>query len=423
MEDTRSRLTSHLTWAILRNLELTKSGPGNVIHESFEYYMDLPEFPFGRPHPADPYAPRHLPRPEDRYPDRNDDLERFMGRGVEIGTDQVLLTFGGDRVPVTDCSRMREETTEHCSICQEDINLRNDVWAMTPCHHRYHFNCIKPWIVRAHFQDPKCAVCNRRIESLFRASLEPPAPRPRPPAANSGTQPRAAQQPGEDNPQLPGSVNYPSELSRTQPLSRIIAEPVPVPGRNEEADRRRTAEEEEAEMKNWWKRRDKKKKQKDLHKIWKREREEEKKREEEERKKREEEEKKKKEELDEKIRREKEELKRRLEEEVQEKMRRAEEELQKKREEEFERWKSESQAQILAQRQAESQRSIAMSTQSNASSKANRSRIGGPGIDPAARADFKKKDTPKEDKEVLPKRPAETKKPDSSKNDSRPKWN
>ena len=200
------------------------------------------------------------------------------GSNANSARDREIRTLGGKKVEIIECSKVRDEAMENCPICHVDIKLKVDVWGMAPCHHRTHFACIRQWLERA-TEIPRCHMCNRQIEYLYRSSMEAPALRsglnnsngtPRE-AQPREVQPREVQQSNEDflsefgsidprgrpltQSMDPISLSHTSEHVRSRSSAIMNDEPPRRETTMDEEEFRRTPEEEKEEeemLKRWW---------------------------------------------------------------------------------------------------------------------------------------------------------------------------
>lgn len=93
-----------------------------------------------------------------RYEEPSDDYtyEELLDLGEQMGKVYVGLTDEQiDSLPLE-----RVDTNTNCSICLNSINAGNKATALKPCHHFYHFDCIKQWLK----SNKTCPLCLQEIQ-------------------------------------------------------------------------------------------------------------------------------------------------------------------------------------------------------------------------------------------------------------------
>jgi hypothetical protein len=93
-----------------------------------------------------------------RYEEPSDDYtyEELLDLGEQMGKVCVGLTDEQiDSLPLE-----RVDSSTSCSICLSSINAGTKATALKPCHHLYHFDCIKQWLN----SNKTCPLCLQEIQ-------------------------------------------------------------------------------------------------------------------------------------------------------------------------------------------------------------------------------------------------------------------
>lgn len=75
----------------------------------------------------------------------------YIYRGLsidEIAKIQHMMVMKQDKI-----------TEEMCSVCYEDFKQGDDMCVLPVCHHIFHMNCVKEWLVKS----PVCPMCRANV--------------------------------------------------------------------------------------------------------------------------------------------------------------------------------------------------------------------------------------------------------------------
>ncbi|OAA66470.1 ring finger domain protein [Niveomyces insectorum RCEF 264] len=149
--------------AVLETLPIVKFGDPTPVKPDPNY--ELESVPDGRQNvagaaglsqgPTDVQVHHLSTIPEDAETQARLEDEATMSNAVAKPATEALATGVADALP-NQSSASREEN-EHlgCSICTEDFTVGEDVRVL-PCNHKFHPNCVDPWLVNVSGTCPLC---------------------------------------------------------------------------------------------------------------------------------------------------------------------------------------------------------------------------------------------------------------------------
>ena len=72
-----------------------------------------------------------------------------------ISDDEVNNVLTDDEVNQIPVIELNEEIEDDCSICLEHITINSNIYDI-PCNHKFHINCLKPYLLSYNRTCPLC---------------------------------------------------------------------------------------------------------------------------------------------------------------------------------------------------------------------------------------------------------------------------